>query len=435
MGMCKWVSAFAAIVAASPLLAVESGDIERLIAGAEPQLIQWRRDIHQHPELGNRETRTAKLVADHLRALSLEDVRTDIAYTGVTARLRGGKPGPYLALRADMDALPVTEQTTDLPFASKEKSEYRGEPVGVMHACGHDTHVANLLAVASVLSAMKQNLPGEVLFIFQPAEEGAPDGERGGAELMLEEGIFKPRKPDAVFGLHVDSELATGTLGYREGPMAAAVDTFFITVKGRQAHGSQPWHSIDPITTAAQIVMGLNTIVSRQVDLTEAPAVVSVGAIKGGVRENIIPDEVSMLGTIRNYSPNNRARIFERIRRVSEGIAASQGATVDLRIEEGYPVTINDLALTARMLPSLERAAGKDHVVRVPQGTGAEDFSYFANEVPGFYFIVGVTAAGTDPKTAPTNHSPLFRVDEAALPLGLKAMVYATLDFLGAPGS
>jgi amidohydrolase len=424
------LAATAAIALASPALAFDQAAVDRLLAGTQAQLIQWRRDVHEHPEMGNRETRTAKLVADHLRSLGLEDVRTNIAYTGVTARLRGGKPGPYVALRADMDALPVTEETTDLPFASKVKAEYRGEPVGVMHACGHDTHVANLLAVATVLSAIRQDLSGEVLFIFQPAEEGAPEGEEGGAELMLKEGIFRPRKPDAVFGLHVDSELAAGVLGYREGPFAAAVDSFYITVKGRQAHGSQPWHSIDPITTAAQIVMGLNTIVSRQVDLTAAPAVVSVGAIKGGVRTNIIPAEVSMLGTIRNYDVANRTRIFERIRRVSEGIAASQGATVDVRIEEGYPVTVNDPALTARMVPSLERAAGKDKVVRVPMGTGAEDFSYFANEVPGFYFIVGVTATGTDPKTAPTNHSPLFRVDEGALPLGLKATVYATLDFL-----
>ena len=434
--MSRLPLAIAGLIAlAAPLAqaAIDRAELERLAAANEAQLIAWRRDIHQHPELGNRETRTAALVAAHLRALGLDSVRTGIAHTGVVGILKGGLPGPVLALRADMDALPVTEQTTDLPFASKVTTEYRGETVGVMHACGHDSHVANLLATASVLAALRKDLPGTVVFIFQPAEEGAPEGEEGGAELMLAEGVFADPKPDAVMGLHVGSNLPAGVIGYREGPMMAAVDSFDIVVKGRQTHGSRPWQGLDPITAAAQIINGMNTIVSRQVDITSSPAVVSFGAIKGGIRENIIPDEVHMIGTIRNFSAENRALIFERIKLTAESIATSQGATATVRIDEGYPVTANDPALTARMLPTLQRVAGPGKLVRTPLITGAEDFSFFAEEVPGLYIFIGVTDPAIDPAKAPTNHSPLFRIDERGLPVALRAMLNLAVDYLDPP--
>ena len=427
------IAGLMALSAPGAQAAVDRAELERLAAAEEAQLIAWRRDIHQHPELGNRETRTAALVAEHLRALGLDSVRTGIAHTGVVGILRGGKPGPVLALRADMDALPVVEQTTDLPFHSKVTAQYRGQTIGVMHACGHDTHVANLLATASVLAALRKDLPGTVVFIFQPAEEGAPEGEQGGAKLMLAEGVFADPRPDAVMGLHVGSNLPAGVIGYREGPMMAAVDSFTIVVKGRQVHGSRPWQGVDPITAAAQIINGMNTIVSRQIDITEAPAVISYGAIKGGIRENIIPDEVELIGTIRNFSATNRTRIFERIKLTAETTAQSQGATANVRIDEGYPVTANDPALTARMLPTLRRVAGEGKLVRTPLITGAEDFSFFANEVPGLYIFVGVTDPAIDPNSAPTNHSPLFRVDERALPVALRAMLNLAVDFLDPP--
>lgn len=429
------IAGLIALSASNAQAAVDRAELERLAASNEAQLIAWRRDIHQNPELGNRESRTAALVAAHLRSLDLDSVRTGIAHTGVVGILKGGKPGPVLALRADMDALPVTEQTTDLPFASKVTTQFRGQTVGVMHACGHDTHVANLLATASVLAALRKDLPGTVVFIFQPAEEGAPDGEEGGAELMLAEGVFADPRPDAVMGLHVGSNLPAGVIGYREGPAMAAVDSFTILVKGRQAHGSRPWQGVDPITAAAQIVNAMNTIISRQIDITDAPAVISFGAIKGGIRENIIPDEVELIGTIRNFSATNRSRIFERIKLTAETTAQSQGATATVRIDEGYPVTVNDPALTARMLPTLQRVAGEGKVVRTPLITGAEDFSFFAEEVPGLYFFVGVTDPAIDLKSAPTNHSPLFRVDESALPLALRAMLHLAVDFLDPPAA
>jgi amidohydrolase len=400
----------------------------------QDQLIAWRRDIHQHPELGNRETRTAALVAGVLRELKFDSVRTGIAYTGVVGVLKGGKPGPVIALRADMDALPVTEQT-GLPFASKATTTFRGETVGVMHACGHDTHVANLLATATVLARLRADLPGTVMFIFQPAEEGAPEGEEGGAELMLKEGLFADLKPEAVMGLHVTSNLNTGRIGYRSGPLMAAVDSFTITVKGVQTHGSRPWQGVDPITTAAQIIGGVNTIVSRQLDITDTPAVISFGAIKGGIRENIIPDQVEMIGTIRTFNPEHRVQIFDRLKRTAENIAAAQGATATVAIQEGYPVTVNEQRLTERMLPTLRRVAGDANVIRVPLTTGAEDFSYYAQEVPGLFVFVGVTEPSIDPRKAPTNHSPFFLVDEAALPLALDALVSLAVDYLqGATG-
>lgn len=409
--------------------AIGRADLEREFAAVRDQLIAWRRDIHQNPELGNRETRTGALVAGVLEDLKLDSVRTGIAYTGVVGVLEGGKPGPVIALRADMDALPVTEQT-GLPFASKATTTFRGETVGVMHACGHDTHVANLLATATVLSRLRADLPGTVMFIFQPAEEGAPEGEEGGAALMLKEGLFAELKPEAVMGLHVTSNLNTGRIGWRSGPLMAAVDSFTITVKGRQTHGSRPWQGVDPITAAAQIVSGVNTIVSRQMDITDTPVVVSFGAIKGGIRENIIPDQVEMIGTIRTFQPEHRVQVFERLERTAENIAESQGATALVEIQEGYPVTVNEQRLTERMLPTLRRVAGEANVLRIPLTTGAEDFSYYAQEVPGLFVFVGVTEPSIDPRKAPTNHSPLFLVDEAALPLALDALVSLAVDYL-----
>jgi amidohydrolase len=395
------------------------------------KVLDWRRDIHAHPELGNNETRTSALVAEHLRKLGLQ-VRTGIAKTGVVAILKGGHPGKLLALRADMDALPVTEQV-DLPFASKVTVQYRGQTTGVMHACGHDSHVANLLGVADLLTAMKDQLHGDVMFIFQPAEEGAPDGEEGGAALMLKEGLFSPRKPDAVMGLHVTSNLNVGEIGYRVGPMMAAVDSFYITVKGKQVHGSRPWQGIDPIIAAAQIITGVNTIVSRQVDISDSPAVISFGAIHGGIRENIIPDQVEMMGTIRNFNPETRLDIFARIKNEATHIAMASGATAEVRIKEQYPVTANEQALTEQMLPTLQRVAGSDKVKKIALITGAEDFSFLAQAVPGLYIMVGVTAPNISPREAPTNHSPLFKIDEDGLPLALRALTHMAVDYLNAP--
>jgi amidohydrolase len=419
-----------AIVSIAPAsAAIERAAIERELAAVQDQLIAWRRDIHQNPELGNRETRTAALVADVLKRLEFDSVKTGVGVTGVVGILKGGKPGPVIALRADMDALPVTE-TTGLPFASKVTTSFRGQTVGVMHACGHDTHVANLLATATVLSRLRAELPGTVMFIFQPAEEGAPEGEEGGAALMLKEGLFAETKPEAVMGMHVTSNLNTGRIGYRAGPLMAAVDSFTISVKGVQTHGSRPWQGVDPITTAAQIIGGVNTIVSRQLDITDTPAVVSFGAINGGIRENIIPDRVEMIGTIRTFKPEHRVQIFERLTRTAESIAASQGATAEVAIQEGYPVTVNEQRLTERMLPTLQRVAGEANVLRVPLTTGAEDFSYYAQEVPGLFVFVGVTDPKIDPRKAPTNHSPMFLVDEAGLPLALDALVSLAVDYL-----
>lgn len=400
------------------------------------EVLAWRRDIHQHPELGNRETRTAALVAAHLRKLGLEDVRTGIATTGVTAVLRGGKPGPKIAIRADMDALPVTERV-DLPFASKATATFNGETVGVMHACGHDTHTAMLMGVAEALAAMKDTLPGEVLFIFQPAEEGPPDGEEGGAEQMLAEGIFERFRPEAVFGLHVFSTLNAGQVGYRSGPAMAASDRFNIVIKGRQTHGSRPWGGIDPIVAAADVIGSAQTIVSRRQDISTLPVVVSFGAIRGGVRYNIIPDQVELVGTIRTFDEGMRQAVFADLKNVAEHVATAHGATAVAQVpdQKGNPVTVNDPALTARVAPSLARAVGKDNVVALGLTMGAEDFSYYAREVPGFFFFVGATPAGQDASKAPSNHSPEFFVDESALDVGLRSMLQVALDYLHGAGS
>ena len=399
-----------------------------------PKVLAWRRDIHQNPELGNREVRTAKLVADHLRALGL-DVKTGIATTGVVAVLKGGKPGPRIAIRADMDALPVTERHA-LPFASKVTSTFRGETVGVMHACGHDAHTATLMGVAEAMVAMKADLPGEVLFVFQPAEEGPPDGEEGGAEEMLKQGLFRDFKPEAVFGLHVFSTLNAGQIGYRAGPAMAASDRFNIVIKGRQTHGSRPWGGVDPIVAAADVIGTAQTIVSRRQNIAKQPVVVTFGAIKGGIRYNIIPDQVEMIGTIRTFDEGMRQAVFKDLQNVAEHVAAAHGATAVAQIPDtkGNPVTVNDPALTAKLLPSLERAAGKENVVEMGLNMGAEDFSFYAREVPGFFFFVGATPKGQDAGKAPSNHSPEFFLDESALDVGLRAMLQVTLDYLHGPG-
>lgn len=393
----------------------------------EPQVVTWRRDIHQHPELSNREFRTAALVAEHLRSLDME-VRTEVAHTGVVATLRGGRPGPVVALRADMDALPVTE-LVDLPFASRERAMYNGREVGVMHACGHDNHVAILMGVADVLASLRDDLPGTVKFIFQPAEEGAPEGERGGAELMLEEGAFENPRPDVIFGLHVGPG-RVGRLTYRAGSTMASADGLRIVVRGRQTHGAAPWGGVDPIVVASQIVLGLQTVASRQLPVTLTPSIVTIGSIHGGVRGNIIPDEVEMVGTIRTFDADVRRDIHRRIRRTAEQIAASAGASAEVSITRGYPVTVNDPDLTARMVPTLQRVAGDDPVEVQDLMTVAEDFSYFQQEVPGLFFFLGVTPEDQDPATAPVNHSPLFFADERALLTGVRALTNLTLDYM-----
>ncbi|MBX3174713.1 MAG: amidohydrolase [Gemmatimonadaceae bacterium] len=410
----------APLVAQSPL----QRELDRRVAAVNDKVVAWRRDIHQHPELSSFETRTAGLVAAHLRSLGME-VRTGVGGTGVVGVLRGGRPGRVVALRADMDALPVTEQV-DLPFASKVRTTYRGQEVGVMHACGHDNHVAALMGAAEVLAGMKAQLPGTVVFLFQPAEEGHPDGG-GGAERMLADGAFDNPKPEAVFGLHVWPAPA-GTVTYRSGPFMAASNSYTVTVHGRQTHGSKPWGGIDPIVVASQIIVGMQTIVSRQTDITLVPSVVSVGAIDAGIRNNIIPDSAVFIGTIRTFDAAQRDSIFRRIERTATHIAAASGARATVVIDSGYPVTVNTPALTEKMLPTLRRVA-KD-VTTSDLITGAEDFSYFQNRVPGFFVFLGVTPIGQDPAVAPANHSPLFFADESALPVGVNVLASLALDWL-----
>ena len=405
-------------------------EVEAAAARLQRQVVEWRRDFHQHPELSNREARTAAKVAERLRAMGLQP-KTGVAVHGVVAIIKGGLPGPKIALRADMDALPVTEQT-GLPFASRAKAEYRGEQVGVMHACGHDAHTATLLGVADALVAMRDRLPGEVMLIFQPAEEGAPPPEQGGAELMLKEGLFKDFKPEAVFGLHVFSSVQAGQIAVRGGPLMAASDRFSITVNGRQTHGSAPWNGIDPIVAASDLIGTAQTIVSRRANLSRQPAVLTFGAIKGGIRYNIIPDAVEMVGTIRTFDPDMRRQIFADLRNVAEHTAAAHGATAatDIYEKDGNPATVNDPALTARMLPSLQAVVGKDNVYEPPLQMGSEDFSLYAQQVPAMFFFVGSTGAGIDPATAPSNHSPKFLLDEKALDVGLRALLQVSLDYL-----
>ena len=404
-------------------------DVNAWAQPVDAKVQNWRRDFHQHPELGNREFRTAKAVADHLKSLGLE-VSTGVAHTGVTAVLKRGKPGPRIALRADMDALPVTE-SSGLPFESKQTTDYRGEKVGVMHACGHDAHTAVLMGVAEAMAKNRNALPGEVLFIFQPAEEGAPDGETGGAEQMLAEGVFKRFKPEAVFGLHVWSALNAGQIGYRAGPAMAAVDSFNIVVQGQQTHGAKPWAGIDPIVTSAELVTSTQTIVSRKMNLTQQPVVLSFGAIKGGIRSNIIPDSVELIGTIRTFDEDMRQNLFTDFRTIAEHVAAAHGAKAIAQIPFGpsYPKLVNDPELTARMLPSLKKVAGAE-VLQMDLLTVSEDFAFFSNEVPGFYFFIGSTPKGEDAQAAPSNHSPKFLLDESSLPLATRALLQVSVDYL-----
>ncbi len=420
----------AALCAAPAFAQDQRPEVAAAAKSLQPDVLAWRRDLHAHPELGNRETRTAKVIADHLRALGLEP-KTGIAHTGVVAILKGGKPGPRIALRADMDALPVTERN-DLPFASKATTTYRGETTGVMHACGHDAHVSILMGVAQALVSMKDELPGEVMFLFQPAEEGPPDGEEGGAELMLKEGLFAGYKPDAVFGLHVFSTLNAGQIGVRSGPTMAASDRFRITVHGRQTHGSRPWGGIDPIVAAADMIGTAQTIVSRRQNISKLPVVVTFGAIKGGIRYNIIPDSVEMVGTLRSFDEGMREKTFADLKTIADSVSAAHGATATHAIPEGsgYPVTVNNPELTARMLPSLEKVAGAGNVIDPGLNMGSEDFSLYAQQAPGLFFFIGATPKGKDALTAPSNHSPEFFLDESALDLGLRAMLQVSLDYL-----
>jgi amidohydrolase len=402
--------------------------VDAKLRSLEPRVIEWRRDFHAHPELSNRETRTASRVADHLKALGME-VRTGVALTGVVGVLKGGRPGPVVALRADMDALPVTEEN-DLPFRSTARAEYIGQQVGVMHACGHDAHVAILMGVAEALAAERERLPGTVVFIFQPAEEGPPPGEKGGAALMLEEGVFADPMPAAIFGLHVISGIPTGRITYRSGPFMASNDWLDIEVTGRQTHGAWPWNGVDPVVTSAQIVTGLQNIVARQVDVSKEPAVVTVATVHGGTRKNIIPDRVQMTGTIRTFDADMRRDIHQRIHAVATGIASANGATAKVTVEEGTAVTVNDPKLTERMLGTLKRVAGADHVSVNQRVMVAEDFSYFLERVPGFFYFVGITPDGPDVAKAASNHSPRFMVDEAALLVGTRSLAALAVDFL-----
>lgn len=427
------LSAMASVL--SPLrLCAQSAEARlarQIDAGTErvmPSVVGWRRDIHEHPELSNHEVRTAKVVADQLTRLGIE-VRTGVAHNGVVGVLRGGKPGPVVALRADMDALPVTE-LVDLPFKSVVRTQFNGQEVGVMHACGHDNHVAILLGVATVLAGMKADIPGTVKFIFQPAEEGVPRGELGGAGMMIEEGALQNPVPGAIFGLHVWPG-AVGTITYRPGAAMAASDLLYIVIKGKQTHGAQPWGGIDPIVVASQVVMGLQTIASRQINVTHQPAIITVGKIAGGNRGNIIPDSVVMEGTVRTFDEDMRKDIKERIRRTAESIAQSAGATATVEFGTGgSPVTYNDPALTDEMVPTLRRVAGDANVTLGELVTPSEDFSLYQQKIPGLFLFLGIVPKGRDPALAPRNHSPAFFADEAALPVGVRTMANLAIDWL-----
>src|SRR6185503_7573724 len=439
----RWCGFFlAALAVPAAAVAADSGitsaQLDAAAKAIAPKTIEWRRDFHTHPELSNREVRTAEQIAKHLRALGIE-TKTGVGVTGVVGLLRGGQPGRTVGLRADMDALPVTEQT-DVPFKSRATAQFRGETIGVMHACGHVSHVAILLGVAEALAGMREQLTGQVLFVFQPAEEGPPEGERGGANLMLDQGAFKLAKPDVMYGLHVMASLPTGVIGYRSGPFMASADSFTLTVKGRQTHGSRPWGGVDPIVVSSQIVLGLQTIVSRQVDITAIPAVITVGAIKGGIRFNIIPDEVQMVGTVRTFSADVRNDIVRRMQATAGNIAAASGATATVRFKDlskpesadevSVPTVVNDAAVTAAALPIFERLVGKDNVREVSLQTTADDYAVFAQQAPSLYFWIGVTPPDRDPTKVAFNHSPQFYLDEAGMITGVRALLTLTIEYL-----
>ncbi len=399
--------------------------LENDINAIEAKLIEWRRDFHQHPELSNREFKTAEKIAAHLRSLGME-VQTNIAKTGVVGILRGDQPGKVVALRADIDALPVTERT-DVPFKSTVRTTFNGVETGVMHACGHDTHTAILMGVAEIFSKHKDKIKGTIKFIFQPAEEGAPKGEEGGAELMVKEGVLKNPEVDVIFGLHISAGFDVGTISYKAGGIMAASQSFEIKVKGKQSHGSRPWTSIDPIVASAKIIDGLQTIISRESELTNEGAVITVGKITSGVRSNIIPEEATMIGTIRTLDYDMQAFINKRMKEMVPTIAKAYRAEATIEIEKGYPITYNDPQLTAQMLPSLQKAAGSENVKEIKAITGAEDFSFFQKEVPGLYFFLGGKTIGQEPTS---HHTPDFYIDESGMKLGVKAFIQLTLDYL-----
>jgi len=400
----------------------------KLAEGVESNVIEWRHHFHENPELSNREFNTAAKIAEHLKSLGLE-VQTGVAKTGVVAILKGGKPGPVVGLRADIDALPVTERVP-LEWTSKVTSTYNNIETGVMHACGHDTHISILMGAAEVLTKMKADLKGTVKFVFQPAEEGSPPGEEGGAKLMVKEGVMKNPDIDVMFGLHINAQTNVGEITYKPGGTMAAADRFVMKIKGKQSHGSTPWTSVDPIMTASMIIQGLQTIISRQTELTKEAAVISVGLIRGGVRNNIIPEEVEMIGTIRTLDPEMQDIIHEKIRKVATAMAESQGATVDVEIERYVPVTYNNPDLTAKAVKWIENAAGADHVNLRKAMTGAEDFSFYANEVPSFFFFVGGCPTGEDAKKAAPHHTPDFFVHDDSMLTGVKALVNCTLGYM-----
>lgn len=402
--------------------------MDNLAQNLEKKVVAWRRDFHQNPELGNREFQTAAKVAAHLKALGM-DVQTNVGKTGVVGLLKGGKPGLVVALRADMDGLPVTERV-DLPFKSQVRTEYNNQQTGVMHACGHDTHVAMLMGAAEVLASVKNELRGTVKFIFQPAEEGAPEGEEGGAALMVKEGVLENPKVDAIFGLHINSQTEVGTIKYRPGATMAAVDSYAIKIKGKQTHGASPWSGVDPIVTASQVVMGLQTIVSRNLPLTDGAAVVTVGAIHGGIRQNIIPEEVNMIGTIRSLDAGMQKTIHRRINEVASNIAESAGAKADVKIDVMYPITYNDPKLTDQMAPTLEAVAGKNNVKLTPAQTGAEDFSFFQQKVPGFFYFLGGMSKGKKVEDVAPHHTPDFQIDESCFVLGMRTLCHLTVDYM-----
>lgn len=400
--------------------------IEKLAKQNEQDVIKWRRHLHQYPELSNREYNTMAYIAENLKGMNIT-IETGMAHTGVVAVLDTGKPGPVIGLRADMDGLPVRERV-DLPFASKQESEYLGQKVGVMHACGHDAHVAILMGTARILNEMKNDLKGKIVFVFQPAEEGAPEGEEGGAALMIKQGLIDKYGIEVMYGLHISSGVDVGTITYKPMGTMAAADQFIIKVKGKQSHGSRPWAGVDPIVVAAQIILGLQTIISRQVDLTNEAAVITVGKITSGVRNNIIPEEAEMIGTIRTLDTAMQRMVHEKIILTAEKIAESAGAKAEVDIIIGYPVTYNNPQLTAKMLPSLEKVAGENNVRVVKAITGAEDFSFYAQKVPGLFFFLGGKPKDVNILDAPPHHTPDFYIDESGFILGMKAMAQLVID-------
>jgi amidohydrolase len=416
--------ALALLLPAPALAQALDARVNAAVERFSPAIVQARHQIHQYPELGNREFKTAELIAKHLRSLGME-VKTGVAHTGVVGILRGGKPGPVVAVRADIDALPVTEDTP-YPFRSTVRTTYNGQEVGVSHACGHDIHAAVQMGVASVLASLREQVPGTVLFVFQPAEEGAPHGEEGGAKLMLKEGVFDGPKPSAVFGLHAFAHMEVGKVGYTPGPAMAASDHFIATLRGKQAHGAAPELSVDPVVMASQAVLALQTIRSRNLS-PFAPSVVTVGIIRGGERNNIIPAEVRLEGTVRTFDPKVQDEVERRMREILEGVTRAGGGTFSLEYNRNYPVTANDRELAARVHPTLERVVGKENVEEVEATTGAEDFSFFSNQVPGFYYRLGTVKPGT---TSGGHHTPTFMADDASIPVGMRIMSALLLDYL-----